>query len=132
MPSRNGLVVSPTHRMRPQRVMRLVYKRVSSVGKPAKGEKERQIDEVIRGVFLDFDFSPIFSGDSLRARLVASDIYYEIIARAQIDSEYPDTLFTEQDVRNRWANIIDKQVESLMAFQRHYKGLLPQIGKRHD
>jgi hypothetical protein len=132
MPSRNGLVVSPTHRMRPQRVMRLVYKKKASVGRPSKGAKEKQIDEVIRGVFLDFDFSPVFSGDSLRARLVASDIYYEIMARSKIEAEFEESLFTEQDVRDRWASVIDKQVVSLLAFKRHFVGLLPRIGKRQD
>lgn len=131
MPSSTPLV-SPTRRMRPKRMFRLLYKRESPVGSPPTGEKDRQIDDIIRGVFIDFDFSPVFSGDNLRARLVASDIYYEIMARSEVEASLDGALFTVSDVQTRWASLISKQVESLLAFQRHYKGLLPKIGRRQN
>ena len=123
MPS-SEQITPHTRRMFPERGFQLRYRRDSPVGSPPTSAQERAIDDLIRGVFLDFDFAPIFSGDTLRARLVATDLYNELISRAEVEASFQDSLFTVADVETRWKALIDKQIETIMVFRRSYQGLL--------
>ncbi len=110
-------------RIYPKRTWRLVYKS-SPLLSSYSSEKEKQIDELIYSVFLDFDFTPVFGGDSLKARLVATDIYSEVLARAKDQSELETSLFTVADVKSRWKSLLNSQIESLLAFKRNFETLL--------
>lgn len=125
MPRRSSLITSATRRMAPRRGVRLVYKSEPTPGRAkALSEKDKQIDNLLRGVLLDFDFTPIFSGDALLARLVASDIYMEVRSRADVESSLTGSLFTTEEAMVRWEQHISQQVESIAAFKRAFSSLL--------
>jgi len=124
MPSKRKPLKSLTRRMSPRRMLRLVYKDTSPLGSTPTSDKDKEVDALIRDVFLEFDFTPLFSGNNMRARLVATDIYNEVMSRAREQSELEGSQFTEQDVSDRWKALIDKQIESLEAFKRRFGKLL--------
>jgi len=124
VPLRKKALLPITKRMGVEKAYQLYYKDRGSVGAPSSTPKEKQIDALLLGVFDEFDFTPIFSGSGLRSRLVASDLYTEIMARAKDQQGLEGTLFTPDDVKKRWKFLISKQIDSIMAFKRRFEKLL--------
>jgi len=111
---------SITHRMVARRVLRWVYKKMPKIeGTSPKNAKEARIDAILEEVIFHFDMSPILSGDSLQARLVAADLVQTVLAQIRAETGQLDTLLTEDDVMDRWRLIVKDQTRSLLAFQRH-------------
>lgn len=119
---RSKALASATARMRPMRVVRMVYKdfpRLESVA--PKDETDALADSIIEEVFEYFDIAPVLFGEPLQARIVANDLVVAVIARAK---EEGVTGLTEGVVMQRWAERLAGQRQSLEAFQRLIQSLV--------
>jgi hypothetical protein len=77
-----------------------VYIRRRAMGPPQpKNEKEEAIDDLIRDAAVNFDFSPVFSGDPLQAQKVAEDFVAQLYRYAEQDQSGAD--LTRDDLSRR-------------------------------
>ncbi len=82
-----------------------VYIRRRAAGPPQpKNDKEEAIDDLVRDAAVNFDFSPVFSGDRIQAQKVADDFVAELRALVAQDEslEAPDEEDLERRVEVLW------------------------------
>jgi len=86
-----GEPLDETMARRPEIRKRMVYIRRKAMGPPPPETPEAElVDEMIREAAIDFDLSPVLSGDKLLAQRVADDFVRDLRKKVSADTEISD------------------------------------------